>query len=334
MILVVSKYFGYNVGGAERSMEEILKRKGEDYIYIKFHNLKHYNAQELINNGLLGKQIGLFWFGDFRLFPFTGAILNTLVYRKKLKGIVRSYGITEIYAYGFFACAVLGISSARKSLFIRDESAFGELTNYHRGSRYFIYKIYQLLEFPGRYFWKAIMRNINWDTVFYNSRFMQNRNTLKLKVTSEIVRYPQIDLSSLITSYNFWKTKSKQSYITFVGDSYVKGIEIFKYLVEKLDEVEFLHIGEVNVDAKNVTNWNYCDIGKVFASTSLLLVPSQWQEAYGRIVREAVLLGIPTVASNTGGISEAADSSVTLINSFKDGEVWLASVKEKIEYLK
>lgn len=334
MILVISKYFGYNVGGAERSMEQLLKNMGDSYFYINFYNLKHYNAQKLINDSLSGQVISLYWFGDFRLFPFSTAILNSLIYRKKLKNIVKRNGITDIYTYGFYACALTQLYSVRKKLFIRDEFAFGELPNYHGGLKYGMYKVYQLLEFPGRYFWKKLMGKIYWDTVVYNSRYMQNRNTLKMRISREVVSYPDIDLQSLLSSYNFWKSKSEHRYITFVGDTKVKGIDVFKYLVEKINEVEFLHVGEVEVDAQNVTNWNHCDIGKVFASTKLLLVPSQWQEAYGRIVREAVLLGIPTVASNTGGISEAADSSVTLINTYHDVEVWLEIVQEKIEHLK
>jgi glycosyltransferase involved in cell wall biosynthesis len=39
---------------------------------------------------------------------------------------------------------------------------------------------------------------------------------------------------------------------------------------------------------------------------TVLLAPSLWQEAYGMVVTEAILRGIPVIVSDQGGLSEAA----------------------------
>ena len=47
------------------------------------------------------------------------------------------------------------------------------------------------------------------------------------------------------------------------------------------------------------------DIDRILARTRVLLVPSIWAEARSRMVMEAMLRGVPVIASNTGGLPEA-----------------------------
>jgi Glycosyl transferases group 1 len=44
---------------------------------------------------------------------------------------------------------------------------------------------------------------------------------------------------------------------------------------------------------------------EIYSSTSLLLMPSQWEEAFGRVALEACANGIPVVVSKIEGIPEA-----------------------------
>ncbi|MFV2116761.1 glycosyltransferase [Micromonospora sp. LOL_025] len=47
------------------------------------------------------------------------------------------------------------------------------------------------------------------------------------------------------------------------------------------------------------------DICSLYAETDLLLVPSLWQESFGMVAREAVVHGVPVVATRVGGLPEA-----------------------------
>ena len=61
--------------------------------------------------------------------------------------------------------------------------------------------------------------------------------------------------------------------------------------LEKLPNVQFLP------NARNIDD--------VLTRTSILLMPSLWYEGFGLIVMESMLRGIPVVASDSGGLTEA-----------------------------
>jgi glycosyltransferase involved in cell wall biosynthesis len=55
------------------------------------------------------------------------------------------------------------------------------------------------------------------------------------------------------------------------------------------------------------------DVRRIWARTSVLLVPSVLPEAFGMVVQEAQLNGIPVIASRLAGIPEAANGGAVLI---------------------
>ena len=95
----------------------------------------------------------------------------------------------------------------------------------------------------------------------------------------------------------------------------VKGIDIFLALAEAMPEVRFAAVPTWGANAgdlerlgrhANITLLAPADnIDDVLRRARVLLVPSVWAEARSRIVVEAMLRGIPVVASDVGGIREA-----------------------------
>jgi surfactin synthase thioesterase subunit/glycosyltransferase involved in cell wall biosynthesis len=104
-------------------------------------------------------------------------------------------------------------------------------------------------------------------------------------------------------------------FVTMVNPCAVKGIAIFLGLADALPEVRFAAVptwGTTQADLealksrRNITVIEPADdIERILERTRVLLVPSLWAEARGRIVVEAWLRGVPVLAANVGGIPEA-----------------------------
>jgi surfactin synthase thioesterase subunit/glycosyltransferase involved in cell wall biosynthesis len=103
--------------------------------------------------------------------------------------------------------------------------------------------------------------------------------------------------------------------ILMINPCAVKGISIFLETAERLPEYEFGVVpgwGTTAADRRALGRLpnvrflpNVKDIDEVLAQTRVLLNPSLWYEGFGLIVMEAMLRGIPVVASNSGGLEEA-----------------------------
>jgi surfactin synthase thioesterase subunit/glycosyltransferase involved in cell wall biosynthesis len=104
-------------------------------------------------------------------------------------------------------------------------------------------------------------------------------------------------------------------FVTLVNPCAVKGIDIFLALADAMPRAAFAAVPTWGTNARdraalearpNVRLLPPVDnIDDLLARTRVLLVPSLWAEARSRIVVEAMLRGVPVVASATGGIPEA-----------------------------
>jgi surfactin synthase thioesterase subunit len=109
--------------------------------------------------------------------------------------------------------------------------------------------------------------------------------------------------------------RAENEFVTTVNPCAVKGISIFLALADAFPDTAFAAVpiwGTTEQDLSqlrarsNVTVLDPVDdVDLLFARTRVLLVPSLWAEARSRIVLEAMLRGIPVIASATGGIPEA-----------------------------
>lgn len=107
----------------------------------------------------------------------------------------------------------------------------------------------------------------------------------------------------------------ENEFVTLVNPCAVKGISIFLELADRLPQVRFAAVptwGTTQADRAalarraNVTLLDPVDnVDDILCRTRVLLVPSLWAEARSRIVVEAMLRGVPVIASNIGGIPEA-----------------------------
>jgi glycosyltransferase involved in cell wall biosynthesis len=106
-----------------------------------------------------------------------------------------------------------------------------------------------------------------------------------------------------------------EGWILMINPCVVKGIGIFLRLAELFPRLQFAALkgwGTTRGDLQalrslpNVTVLeSVANIEEVLAKSRVLLVPSLWYEGFGLIAMEAMLRGLPVIASDSGGLAEA-----------------------------
>ncbi len=103
--------------------------------------------------------------------------------------------------------------------------------------------------------------------------------------------------------------------VLMINPCRVKGVGIFAAVAQRLPEVQFSALigwGTTSADQRLLATLpnvrllgSVPDINDVLSQTSVLLMPSIWYEGFGLIAMEAMLRGVPVIASDSGGLKEA-----------------------------
>lgn len=115
----------------------------------------------------------------------------------------------------------------------------------------------------------------------------------------------------------------ERGYVTMINPCAVKGISIFLGLAERFPHIEFAAVptwGTTPTDRAALAKLPNVrllqpttDIDEFLSRTRILLAPSLWAEARMRIVVEAMLRGLPVLAGDVGGLSEAMQGAGFLL---------------------
>jgi glycosyltransferase involved in cell wall biosynthesis len=133
-----------------------------------------------------------------------------------------------------------------------------------------------------------------------------------------------------------YRVESSGTHVTFVCPFPGKGLNVALGLAARRRDIPFLFLESWPVHRRDrvilharkarTPNISYRrptdDMRTVYRDTKLLLVPSRWPEAWGRVVSEAQLSGIPVLASLTGGLPEAVGPGGVLIDPAADLDHW------------
>lgn len=138
-----------------------------------------------------------------------------------------------------------------------------------------------------------------------------------------------------------YATETTRENVTFINPHPLKGLETALAVARQLPEIPFSFIETWTLDAEqkakldrdiaalgNVTlRPSTKDMKSVYGKARIVLAPSRWEEAFGRIAAEAHFSGIPVVGSNCGGLPEAIGPGGTLIDTGAPIETWVEAVR-------
>jgi Glycosyl transferases group 1/Glycosyltransferase Family 4 len=142
------------------------------------------------------------------------------------------------------------------------------------------------------------------------SNYMREYIRRWLGLDSTVLHFPSYGPGPF-TCFNNFDT----GYVTMINPCAVKGISIFLSLARSLSPMEFAAVPlwgtspHYRAELEQLPNMTLLEpspnLDDIFGQTKVLLVPSLWGEAYGQVVVDAMLRGIPVLASNVGGLPEA-----------------------------
>lgn len=324
-ILILSPFFSPNIGGVETHLDDLCE-------YLRTHNYKVYvvTYQPLTTKvkGLKiekkeNLEIHRIWWPGFNLFhklePYP--ILEFLYLTPRL--FIASFSfllknkekIDIIHAQGFNTSFIAKILSGifRKKFIVSTHAIYG--LNPH----------------------SLMAKVIKWTLKSANKIL-----TLSEPSKEELI---QIGLpKNKINRYKYWvnqnifkpldKTEAKKSLgwdgkfiVLFVGRFIkIKGIDILLEVArQSCKDIYFAFIGdgpleqEIKKTSRHLSKVLY--IGKIdnrnlplyYNASDILLIPSLYEEGFGRVILEAVSCGVPVIGSRKGGIPEALSKNVGIL---------------------
>jgi glycosyltransferase involved in cell wall biosynthesis len=138
-----------------------------------------------------------------------------------------------------------------------------------------------------------------------------------------------------------YRVNSSRKVVTFINPHPNKGVDIALGVAARCPNIPFNFISgwvlpssmQSNLEARIAELPNVKllprtqDMRKVYEETKILLAPSQWEEAWGRVASEAHFSGIPVIGSQCGGLTEAIGPGGITIEPHAPHEVWAQALE-------
>jgi glycosyltransferase involved in cell wall biosynthesis len=332
-VVAFAKFLAYDLGGAERSTVALLREAAAEGRDVRIVSAR---AATLGGRDLQRLSMPDAWpvrwldgMRQWRRFPFGEYVANR---ERLLRAFEGTASDAELWTYGTWApAAALGFPGTVR-FFLRSESDLGLCDNYHHGMRRLAATAYLGVERVAAHRYRSdLARVFARARVVANSGFMAERLRAMYGADAE-VRYPDIDMEPIRVRLAQATPTRGPGRVVFVGDDERKGLHIVRELAARMPELPFRIVSRRVTEDRVEGNvewlrWS-ADASRIYRDARLVLVPSQWAEAFGRVAREAVLLGLPVLVSDVGGLPEAVDHAAErLVPEFRRADAWEAAVR-------
>lgn len=324
-ILIFDKYLGYNVGGAQKSLHELLKKMSGDFVYLGCVVKKSFNAGK---NKIDDLPIDRFKVVECGRFPYLEYFLQRRIIKKNIQkqnaNILITQGISGAVGARYFCGKVV--------YFIRDEYQLNRIPVYQTGLKRVFKFLYLFVQYPFIYqmFKDQRLAIKKADVVIANSVYIQKEVKRIFKKDSKVI-YPLVDTQALQNKMAVL-SQDKQ-FITLIGSELIKGRAIVEHIATLMPTQQFIIVGREFTQQKWKKNILYQpwvdDVIDIYQKTKLLLIPSICNEAFGRTALEAMILGLPVIGSNRGGLTEVL-SKKSVVDDLYDFLEWKTKIEEAL----
>ncbi len=337
-ILIVNTFYYPNmVGGCEHSVKllaEGLKKSGNQIIVFTIDNLYEKGLKkEKINEINVIRCSGGYFDTNVRITK-KGSSLKKIINKivelknsyvlKQYQKVLKLYKPDIVHTNNLYGLSPVIWKTTKKEKIklvhtIRDYWILDPSTEYKKRKNFAI-KLYQL-------YLKNLSQNV--DFVSAPSKFTLNAilnnnyfKNSKAKVVPNCIEFDKNNLQNILKE----KSKIKNQKIKFI---YVGMLEEKKGIMNLLKAFEKINNQNISLDIcgdgklKDLIK-KYCqsdarikyngklsknELEKVWKKCDACIVPSIWDEPFGRVVIEANLYGLPVIGANKGGIVEIIDNT-------------------------
>ncbi|WP_229614600.1 glycosyltransferase [Vibrio parahaemolyticus] len=176
------------------------------------------------------------------------------------------------------------------------------------------------------------------DLVLTNSIFMQRLIESRFQKKSTVI-YPAVDSRCKLKEHS---PSTNKKNIVIMNPTKDKGLYVILKIAEKLKNINFYYYGKKpdnclsletlypNVQFKG---WE-SNLEIIFKNAKLLLVPSMWEEPFGRVSVEATSHNVIPIVSKVGGLPETVSfDSRLIIDNVEDIDEWCKKIERLLSNL-
>ncbi len=139
-----------------------------------------------------------------------------------------------------------------------------------------------------------------------------------------------------------YKTETTRENVTFINTHPQKGLNIALQVAKNLPHIPFKFVEawplsaaekqELMTEISALDNVTFSepvsDIREIYKKAKIVIAPSRWEEAYGRVGSEPQFSGIPVIATNIGGLPEAVGKGGILIDLEEKADIWSEAIQK------